>query len=1420
MVRIAGHDGVVAGAGFVCAPHVVLSCAHVVSDALGTPRSEAPPPSAEVVVDLPLAGGGRITAGIEHWIPAGADGTGDIAVLRLAAPIAGSRPMPVVEARDTWAHPVRALGFTRRFPGGVWHAGRLRGGTAENWVQLSGADPQGVPVEGGFSGSPVWDEQTGAVVGMVARAQLSGARQGFMIPVRALLTAVPSLEPLLNPSCPFPGLTAFHEQQAEFYFGRDAEADDLAALLENRSHVALVGPSGCGKSSLALAGVVPRLRRSGYEVLVVRPATGVCLYTTVASELSRVARDGAHADSTEADWASRSPELEALLVAQGLPETAPRVLGERGTRLLVVLDQAETLLAGDHRPAEQAADLLFSNRHTGGVRVLATVRADFLDAALSHPDIGRALSRAAVRMLTPMTRDQLDEAIRRPVERIPALSYDAGLVRQMLDDAGERPGALPLVAFVLKYLWDTRKPGLLTFDAYHSIGGVPGALGKYADRAWGDCVTAGNHAEALSLLSALVRVLPGAEKPLRQTLTRTEAGHARWRVAQALAERRILVAGQDPERGQTVELAHEALISAWPTLQRHVSENELFLIWRERLRHDIERWHASNEDPQQLLRGEPLTAAEEQMQSHAEELTPQEREYIEEGLRRRVEELARRVRDRRLKRGGVALLALVTVLVLVAAVGLKVTNDRLGDRLRVAASGQLAADAEQLDDVSLTTSALFSAAAHHTADEADARTALVEEYLRLRRVERIAVEGRGQVRGVAMSEDARRLNVGIDSGAILGLDLTVPGIPPAKPIIKSSSPRTVAISPDGRISARSSTNGLVSIGIRTGHGNAMRTMELRGAEEARSNARPADDVRFDADGARLLAALAHEGVLVWRTSDGHRVGKTLTPPRGWDVAQAWFGADDDSVVGRITPQSAEQDRSSGRLVRWNLATGHLDHTPWGSAPTATVAVSGDGSTLVRCTPQGVLETWDLTGAPRVKKRYTTQQLAIMCPLYVPRLDRTGRFLLNPVQRLGSKLGRMRFLVVDLAKGRPATFDLPAQAQQDTNLANKNLLPSVSLTGAPGNLRAAVSSGGTVVVVRVPTPGPFDSAMLTALIRTVDAEHHRVLSVDRDGGVLRLWDLRTRRQLAAVRSPGQLAAAYAVFSPDGSRALTTTANGRTALVWNLADTSGSPSLTVGRQLELPGPPGVDPNKEDQRTGLTPGSASMTFVSPDHVVTSALSYVTEWDLANGRRIGETYRPPVQEPVDIATAAAETWAAARPGHDQAAVRTAVGKIEVWDFRKGQAASTVEQMPGSNVKQLAFDPTGRWLAVLFYDGSVRLWDMDDRAWHVLTYQGVQWLGFFASPSRLFTQGTLNTLSLWDVPKATELYHFTPGYGGTAGLTRDASRMDMVEGSDAFSLPLDAGAWAKRICAAAGRGLTGPEKDLTPEATRTDICR
>ncbi|WP_432187191.1 serine protease [Streptomyces sp. Tue6028] len=304
VVRIKGADGAIGGAGFLIAADLVLTCAHVVSDALDRPREDTVKGGTEITVDVALAAnadgidGGDHSAEVQRWIPIRPDQTGDIALLRLRNPIPGTRPLPITDPHHgVWDHDARAVGFTDDNPDGIWQSGRFRGPTRQGWIQLSRSNGEAVHVKGGFSGSPVWNDELGAAIGMMVAAQpLREAQQAFVLRMRTLLKELPELETLVSPHTPFRGLSTFKEGDRDVFFGRDDDIERVVTALRGDQPVTtLYGPSGCGKSSLALAGVVPRMRQDGYHILQVNPTRYSSVRAALATELfetTRAAQDG------------------------------------------------------------------------------------------------------------------------------------------------------------------------------------------------------------------------------------------------------------------------------------------------------------------------------------------------------------------------------------------------------------------------------------------------------------------------------------------------------------------------------------------------------------------------------------------------------------------------------------------------------------------------------------------------------------------------------------------------------------------------------------------------------------------------------------------------------------------------------------------------------------------------------------------------------------------------------------------------------------------------------------------------------------------------------------------------------------------------------------------------------------------------
>lgn len=180
----------VIGAGFLVNKGHLLTCAHVVEDALG--REKASDPIGQTVkVDFPFVAKGKKCSAkvLLHRLD-----DEDIASLQLldSAPD-GAAPIKMT-AGHVWGHLFRVYGFSR--PGGVWATGKFLGETSDGRVQMEDTKAQGYAIEPGFSGAPVWSEALKAVVGMtVTREKVQEeAKVAFMLPYRSLLPTLRVME--------------------------------------------------------------------------------------------------------------------------------------------------------------------------------------------------------------------------------------------------------------------------------------------------------------------------------------------------------------------------------------------------------------------------------------------------------------------------------------------------------------------------------------------------------------------------------------------------------------------------------------------------------------------------------------------------------------------------------------------------------------------------------------------------------------------------------------------------------------------------------------------------------------------------------------------------------------------------------------------------------------------------------------------------------------------------------------------------------------------------------------------------------------------------------------------------------------------------------------------------------------------------
>lgn len=357
--------------------------------------------------------------------------------------------------------------------------------------------------------------------------------------------------------------------------GREREVTRLRDMVRAQPLVVVTGPSGVGKSSLVAAGLQPSLSIDGWTVASFRP--GVTPYESVARALLDLEHPGANHSLEQLEHRARA------LREDGFWPVASKVALLTGKRLALIGDQFEEVLSGtpDTEKALEFLQHLLPPPDTvqdSNVRLVCTLRADFLPDLLELPDIGSRLQDRQLNV-SPLDEAALTRVIVEPAQ-LAGVAFSPGLAEKIAGEASRAAGSLPLLEFTLTELWPLQRERQISFDSYHGLGGVAGALNQHAEKAYywlHDQLRLDEQRIRRALLS-MIRARGGAASAVRVTADRSHLG-IDWYIAQLLAEpdRRLVILG--PDGPETAEIAHEALIREWDRLSAWVEEDADFQQW-------------------------------------------------------------------------------------------------------------------------------------------------------------------------------------------------------------------------------------------------------------------------------------------------------------------------------------------------------------------------------------------------------------------------------------------------------------------------------------------------------------------------------------------------------------------------------------------------------------------------------------------------------------------------------------------------------------------------------------------------------------------------------------------------------------------------------------------------------------------------
>jgi serine/threonine protein kinase/formylglycine-generating enzyme required for sulfatase activity len=530
--------------------------------------------------------------------------------------------------------------------------------------------------------------------------------------------AAPSLIDTQLDGNPYRGLAAFESVHASLFFGRRGDARELIDRVRVEPFVVVGGDSGTGKSSLCKAGVLPWLSdNDGWSCVEVVP--GRHPVRALAAVLAPWAGtdEGALAELLRDSPDGFARAIRHHIVGErGKAGESGEPAGERAPaprRLLLFVDQLEELLTlAELDEARAVATALAALAvRSPWVRVLTTARSDFLSRLAMLPGLGDEIAQSLY-FLRPLTGEHIREVIIRPAAAKGVVYESEALIDTLVAQTEHAPGGLPLLQFTLTELWDLRDIHARTIRAAElaALGGVEGSLTRHADR-----VLAGlGDDERDAARRILLRLVAAGGTRTRRTeselVTEGDALDSERAALEVLVRGRLLVANNAQDGAY--EIAHEALLSSWSTLQGWLQHDAANHALHERVAQAAAAWDRERRHGDLLWGRRQLVEARSLDRAR---LAP-----VEAAILDAASQAVRRQRMIAIGAAAVLVVGAVSVGLAIRAKARRELESMVADQTRAAIAAQLTArqTAIQLDEARKHALGLFDAHRWNEGDEA------------------------------------------------------------------------------------------------------------------------------------------------------------------------------------------------------------------------------------------------------------------------------------------------------------------------------------------------------------------------------------------------------------------------------------------------------------------------------------------------------------------------------------------------------------------------------------------------------------------------------------------------------------------------------------------------------------------------------
>src|SRR5688572_1980838 len=1135
--------------------------------------------------------------------------------------------------------------------------------------------------------------------------------------------------------CPYKGLSYFDESDADLFVGREALTANLTERILSLSlsgtpqqsrFIAIVGASGSGKSSLVRAGVIPALRwnkkSADWQIYTCTPTANPLesLAACLTSEDRSVI-----ATSTLMDDLSRDPRsLQIFIKRQLMQENHPKVL--------LVIDQFEELFAlcrSEEARASFIGNLLTASSETNSpVIVVITLRADFYAHCANYVRLREALALNQI-YIGAMSDEELRRVIEEPARRS-RWELEPGLIDLLLHDVGHEPGALPLLSHALFETWQRRRGRTMTLSGYTSSGGVRGAIAETAETVFVDRFTSQQKSIARRIFLQLTELSDETttaytrrRATFNELILKPEEAVITRDVLKSLADARLIITSED-----SAEVAHEALIREWPTLQGWLEENREGLRLHRQLTEAAHEWLATDRAPDSLHRGARLAQTREWAMAHEGEMNVLEHEFLtaslqaseheaaeREAQRQRELEAAHKLAEsesqrareqehtsRQLRRRAIYLAGAFVIATVMALFSVFLSTQAHNARL-IATSREIAAasiGSLDLDPERSILLALEALSTHHTIEAEDA----LHQAIQASRIKLVlqAYEPGAPI-SIAFDPTGGRVATASANEIVKIYDLAT------GEVLFTLNGHFATYSPDGRRIATVIADGTVKMWDATSgkeihlpnqidagvgvtfsqDGSRLATIVLedlpkvwdaRTGKELVSFQGHTDYVgtaSFDPSGTRLLTASDDGTARVWNATTGEQL-LNLSEHQGW-VWTAIFSPDGKRIA----------TVSGNEAYIWDAATGNKLFTLLGhKSEIYTASFNPEGTLLATGSADRKVKVWNATAG---KELFSLS--GHTGAIYEVKFDPN-----NPRLITGSDDGTIR--IWDITPSREL-LTIPTQDSSSGQIAFNIDGTRLAATAENETIKIWDAQSGTELIT-LPTSGSSIKDLAFSPRGT------QVLTAG-DDGIVRIWDITTESELGTISAHISLINGIAI-SPDGTR-LATTSNDHKAKIWDISleKISDTPLLNLDH---------TDPvfaitfNPDGSRliTGVQDGTARL------------------WDATAGKEIL----------ILRGHADSVLTAAFHPNGKQVATASLDGTAKIWNINSGEDLFTLRGHT-SEVTSIAYSPDGARIATASRDGTAKLWDASTGQ-ELLTFfgdgSGLSDIAFSPDGTRLATGG------------------------------------------------------------------------------------